>query len=175
MDHSHYPDSYIEGILNEVKTIAMVGSSGRDVRPSYFAMQYLQQKGYRVIPVNPTMSGQLLLGETVYGSLSEIPDPVDMVDIFRRSEEALAIAEETLAMDPRPKVLWMQLTVENPDAAALAEAAGMKVVMDRCPKIEYGRLSGEISWMGVNSRTISSKRPILRPGYQKLGLRKSQT
>jgi predicted CoA-binding protein len=158
MIHDGYPDSYIRGILNTVKTIAMVGISPKDNRPSYFAFKYLLERGYRMIPVNPGQAGKEILGQKVYAKLSEIPEPVDMVDIFRASQFVMPVVEEALALKPKPQVIWMQLSVRNDEAASVAEAAGIKVVMDRCPKIEYGRLSSEISWMGINSRTLSSKR-----------------
>lgn len=171
MDHDSYPDSYIRGILNTVKTIAMVGFSPKESRPSYFVFKYLLERGYRVIPVNPGQAGKEVLGQKIYASLNDIPEPVDMVDIFRASENVPPIVDEAIALKPRPQVIWMQLTVRNDDAARRAEDAGMKVVMNRCPKIEYGRLSSEISWMGVNSRTISAKRPqILGNGVQRMGL-----
>jgi len=157
MDHERYDDSYLRGILREVKTIAMVGASPNWNRPSYFAMTYLQGKGYRVIPVNPGVAGQQILNETVYARLADVPQPVDMVDIFRNSEAAAGIVDEALALPARPKVIWMQLGVRNDAAAAKAEAAGIRVVMNRCPKIEWARLNGELSWMGTSSRVISSK------------------
>lgn len=171
MTHDSYPDAYIRGILDDVKTIAMVGASAKPVRPSYFAMKYLLDKGYEVIPVNPGQAGNDILGRRVYGSLSEIPGAVDMVDIFRASDAAPKIVEEALTLEPLPKVIWMQLGVRNDEAARLAEAAGLEVVMNRCPKIEYGRLSGEIAWSGVNTRMVSSKKPVMRTGYQHWGLR----
>jgi predicted CoA-binding protein len=171
MNHDNYPDSYIRGILNTVKTIAMVGISPKDNRPSYFAFKYLKERGYRMIPVNPGQAGKEILGEKVYAKLADIPVPVDMVDIFRSSKYAAGIVDEALALQPRPTVIWMQLTVRDDAAAATAEAAGLKVVMNRCPKIEYGRLSSEISWMGVNSRTLSSKRAkISGTGVQRMSL-----
>ena len=171
MNHDRYPDSYIRGILNRVKTIAMVGISPKDNRPSYFAFKYLLQRGYRMIPVNPGHAGKRILGQKVYAKLADIPEPVDMVDIFRASKDVLPIAREALALNPKPQVIWMQLSIRNDEAAALAEAAGVKVVMNRCPKIEYGRLSSEISWMGINSRTLSSKRAQrLGTGVQRMGL-----
>ena len=174
MNHDTYPDSYIRGILNTVKTIAMVGISPKDNRPSYFAFKYLLERGYRMIPVNPGQAGKELLGQKFYARLADITEPVDMVDVFRASEFAPGIVDEALAMNPRPSVIWMQLTVRNDEAAAKAEAAGLKVVMNRCPKIEYGRLSSEIGWIGVNSRTLSSKRaPLLGKGVQRMSLNRS--
>ena len=159
MNHDVYSDAYIRDILVSNRTIAMVGASSNTSRPSYFAMKYLQAKGFRIIPVNPGHAGHELLGETVYASLADIKEPVDIVDIFRNSEAALGISKEAIKMGAR--VVWMQLGVRNDEAAKLAEDAGLKVVMNRCPKIEYGRLSGELSWAGVNSRRLSAKRPML--------------
>jgi predicted CoA-binding protein len=164
MGHEQYSDDYIRGILDSVKVIAMVGASANNIRPSYFAMKYLIEKGYRVIPVNPGQAGKEILGQACYANLADIPEPIDMVDIFRASEAAEAIVDEALRLDPRPKVIWMQLGVRNDAAAAKAETAGLKVVMNRCPKIEYGRLSGEIGWMGVNRNSVSSRRPTLAGG-----------
>jgi predicted CoA-binding protein len=170
MNHDRYPDSYIRGILDAVESVAIVGASHKDVRPSYFVARYLLDKGYRVFPINPGLAGKTVLGQTVYGRLADVPEPIDMVDIFRSSEYAPRIVDEALALDPRPKVIWMQLGVRSDEAAARAEAAGLQVVMNRCPKIEYGRLSGEIGWAGVNSRILSSKKPVLRAGFQHRGL-----
>ncbi|MCI0431498.1 MAG: CoA-binding protein [Rhodospirillales bacterium] len=158
MDHEHYPDALLRRILREVKTIAMVGASPDWNRPSYFAMKYLQIKGYRVIPVNPKAAGQEILGERVYASLRDVPEKVDMVDIFRTAAAVPPIAEEAIAIGA--KVVWMQLGVRHDAAARRAEAAGLTVIMNRCPKIEYGRLNRELSWGGVNSRIISSKRRL---------------
>jgi predicted CoA-binding protein len=143
----------------------MVGASATGNRPSYFAMKYLLGKGFRVVPVNPGLAGQTLLGQKVYGSLADVPPPVHIVDIFRNSEAALAVTREAIALKDRLgiKVIWMQLGVRNDQAAREAEAAGLAVVMNRCPKIEYGRLSGEIGWAGVNTGLISSVRPKLAP------------
>ena len=154
--HDSYADGLIRAILRRVRTIAMVGASARWNRPSYFAMKYLQEKGYRVVPVNPREAGGSILGETAYADLADIPDPVDMVQVFRRADAMMPIAEQAVAIGA--KVLWMQLGVRNDRAAALAERAGLRVVMNRCPKIEYGRLSGEIGWLGVNTRVVSSRR-----------------
>ena len=171
MNHDNYPNDYIRGILQNTKTIALVGASQNPARPSWIVTKYLLERDYHVIPVNPGLAGGELLGQKVYGRLSEIPFPIDMVEIFRNSEAAGPITDEALALDPLPKVIWMQLSVRNDAAAEKAEARGVKVVMDRCPKIEFGRLSGEISWQGVNSRMLSSKRPVLSgKGFQKLSI-----
>ena len=156
VENDNYRDSYIRKILREVKTIAMVGASPNWNRPSFFAMKYLQQKGYRVIPVNPVAHGQTILGEPVFKSLADIREKVDMVDVFRKAEECIGYAEEAVRIGA--KVLWLQLGVRNDEAARIAEDAGLKVVMNRCPKIEYARLSGELGWNGINSGVISSKR-----------------
>lgn len=157
-----YSDAYILDILKSTRTIAVVGASTNWNRPSYFAMKYLQEKGYRTIPVNPAAAGQVILGETVYANLKEIPIPIDMVDCFRNSDAILPIAEDAIAIGA--KILWMQLGVVNAEAAAKAAKAGLKVVMNRCPKIEFGRLSREIGWMGVATGVISSKRQPLISG-----------
>jgi predicted CoA-binding protein len=171
MNHDSYPDSYIRGILNTVKTIAMVGISPKENRPSYFAFKYLLERGYHMIPVNPGQAGKEILGQKVYANLTEVPEPIDMVDVFRASQFVMPVVEEAIRLSPKPQVMWMQLSVRNAEAAEAAEAAGMKVVMDRCPKIEYGRLSSEISWMGINSRTLSSKRAQnYGGGFQRMGL-----
>jgi uncharacterized protein len=172
MNHDSYPDSYIRGILNTVKTIAMVGASEKENRPSYFAFKYLLERGYHMIPVNPGHDGHEMLGQRIYARLADIPEPIDMVDIFRGSQYALGIVQEALALNPQPSVIWMQLSVRNDEAAALAETNGMKVVMNRCPKIEYGRLSSEIAWMGVNTRTISSKKGSIG-GVQRMTLNRT--
>ncbi|MGI9351864.1 MAG: CoA-binding protein [Rhizobiaceae bacterium] len=167
MDHDWYSDRYIRSILNQVKTIAVVGASANNVRPSYFVVKYLLSKGYDVIPVNPGRAGSEIAGALCYGSLADIPRPIDMVEIFRNSNAALGMVEELIQLDPLPKVVWMQLQVRNDTAAKLAEEMGIKVVMNRCPKIEYARLCGEIGWVGVNSGVISSKRPKLQSGFQR--------
>jgi uncharacterized protein len=172
MNHENYSPDYIRGILRDVKTIALVGASANVVRPSYLVMKYLIDKGYTVIPVNPGLAGQELLGQKVYATLAEIPVSIDMIDIFRNSEAAFAITTEALALHDKPKVIWMQLTVQNDEAAAKAEADGVRVVMNRCPKMEYGKLSGEWAWVGGNSGVISSKRQSLHESgrLQSLGL-----
>ena len=171
MNHDSYDDSYISGILDGVKTIAMAGASANDVRPSYFVMKYLLNKGFSVIPVNPGQAGGQILGQDVYAKLSDIPVAIDMVDVFRNSSAIPGIVEEVLALDPLPKVVWMQLGVRHDEAAVRLEEKGIQVVMNRCPKIEYGRLSGEIGWTGVNSGVLSSKRPVMRQGFQSFGIR----
>ena len=138
MNHDAYTDAYLRSILGAVKTIAMVGASPHGNRPSHVVMKFLQEKGYRVIPVNPQAAGQTILGETVYADLADVPDKIDMVDIFRRSDAAGALVED--AIRAGAKVVWMQLGVRNDAAAARAEAAGLKVVMNRCPELEYSRL-----------------------------------
>ncbi len=158
--HLHYDDALLLGILKGVRTIAMVGASPNWVRPSNFAMKYLQGKGYRVIPVNPDEAGGKILGETAYARLSDIPGQIDMVDVFRSSDGAGAVADEDIeaAKEKGIKVVWMQLGVRDDAAAERLEDAGLTVVMNRCPKIEYGRLFGELGWSGVNTGIISSKR-----------------
>lgn len=167
MTHDAYPDSLIRDILKTTKRIALVGASANEARPSWIVTKYLIDRGYDVVPVNPGLAGQRLLGRTVYGSLKEVPGPIDMVEIFRNSDAAGPITDEALALDPLPKVIWMQLSVRNDEAAARAEAKGVTVIMNRCPKIEYGRLSGEIGWQGINSRILSAKKPVLGKGFQK--------
>jgi len=159
-----YDDDHIRKVLEDTKTIAVVGASANPVRPSYFVVKYLLGKGYRVFPVNPGVAGKEILGQTVYASLADIPEPVDMVDIFRPSDAALGVTKE--AIDIGAKTVWMQLTVFNAKAAKLARKAGLTVIMNRCPKIEYGRLSGEIGWVGVNSGVVSAKRGKLMRGMQ---------
>lgn len=170
MTHDSYPDAYIRDILVRHRVIAMVGASPNPSRPSYFAMKYLLTKGFEVIPVNPGHAGKTILDQRVFGTLGDIDRPVDIVDIFRNSDAALPIVRDAIRIGA--KVVWMQLGVRNDAAAQLAENAGLKVVMNRCPKIEYGRLSGEIGWAGVNSRMLSSKRPLLgTKGGQQRALR----
>ena len=157
LDPIPYTDAKLRRILSSVRTIAMVGASSNWNRPSYFVMKYLQGKGYRVIPVNPGNAGKQQLGETIYASLRDIPDPVDMVDVFRASDQVEPIIDDAIAIGA--KVVWMQLGVRNDAAAAKGEAAGIEVIMNRCPKIEYGRLGGELSWSGVNSGIIRNSAP----------------
>ena len=157
LDPIPYSDAQLRSILQRVKTIAMVGASSNWNRPSYFVMKYLQGKGYRVIPVNPGNAGQTLLGEKVYASLRDIPEPVDMVDMFRPARDAPAVVDDAIAIGA--KVVWMQLGIRNDAAAATAEKAGIETVMNRCPKIEFGRLGGELSWSGVNTGIIRNRPP----------------
>jgi predicted CoA-binding protein len=174
MDHDNYSDAYIRGILNTVRTIAVIGISPKDTRPSYFVFKYLLERGYRMIPVNPGQAGQDLLGQKVYAKLADVLEPIDMVDIFRAPRYAQAIVEEALALVPRPSVIWMLLGIRNDEAARLAETNGLKVVMNRCPKIEYGRLSSEIGWMGVNTRILSARKPqLLGSGIQRRSLNRA--
>jgi predicted CoA-binding protein len=173
-NHDNYDPDYIRGILDSVKTVAIVGASANEVRPSFFVTKYMIDKGYTVYPLNPGIAGQEILGRPVYASLADVPEPIDMVDIFRNSEATAGVVDEALALDPLPKVIWMQLTVRHDEAAAKAEAAGIKVVMNRCPKIEYGKLSGEWNWVGGNSGVLSSKKQSMHGSgkMQSLGIRK---
>lgn len=172
MDHDHYSAEHIRNILRSVETIALVGASAKEVRPSHLVMKYMLGKGYRVIPVNPGFAGKEILGQKAYAALKDIPEPVDMVDIFKNSEAAGAIVDEALTLTPLPKVIWMQLTVRNDAAALKAEARGVQVVMNRCPKMEYGKLSGEWGWVGGASGIISSRRTRMHESgkVQSLGL-----
>jgi hypothetical protein len=172
--HARYSDAQIRAILNTTRTIALVGASANPARPSWIVLKYLLDRGYAVTPVNPGLAAQDLLGRRVAGSLAEVQaalgdQPIDMVEIFRNSAAAGPLVDEALALAPLPKVIWMQLGVRDDAAAARAEAQGVTVIMNRCPKIEYGRLSGEIGWTGVNSRILSARKPVLAArGVQKL-------
>jgi uncharacterized protein len=163
VNHDRYSDAYIAGILAESRTIAMVGASATANRPSSFAMKYLLGKGYAVLPINPGLAGGEIQRQRVHAALAELTGPVDIVDIFRNPEAAHEVVREAIALKDKLaiKVIWMQLGVRNDAAAAEAEAAGLKVVMNRCIKIEYGRLSGEIGWAGVNVGILSAQRPLL--------------
>lgn len=165
-----YPESRIRAILSQVKRIAMVGASNNPARPSYLVLKYLSERGYEMLPVNPGLAGGEIHGRPVFADLADIPGPIDMVDIFRNSEAAGDIVDRALALTPLPRVIWMQLGVRNPEAAERARARGVEVVMNRCPKIEYGRLSGEIGWHGVNSRVISARKTTSGSGFQRLTL-----
>lgn len=155
-----YDDDLIKRVLKETRTIAMAGASPNWVRPSNFAMKYMLGKGYQVHPINPGHAGKEIWDQEVYASLADVPAPVDMLDVFRNSKAAGALIDEAIALkdEKQIKIVWLQLGVVNHDAAARAETAGLTVIMDRCPKIEYGRLFGELGWAGVDSGVISSKR-----------------
>ena len=171
MEHDFYQLDYIRGILKSVQRIAIAGASDNPAKPSFLVQKYLAERGYEIFPVNPGKAGQKFHGREVFARLADVPKPIDMVDIFRASAFAGGLVDEALNLDPLPKVIWMQLSVRDDAAAARAEAMGVQVVMNRCPKIEYGRISGEISWNGVNSRILSSKKPVLSVGgFQKLRL-----
>jgi predicted CoA-binding protein len=162
MQHEDYSDAYLREILLETRTIAMVGASDNWKRPSYFVMKYLQGKGFRVLPLNPKLAagGGEVLGEPAWAGLAEAPGPFEMVDVFRNSEAAGEVVDQAieLAAEKGIRSIWMQLGVRNDDAAARAEAAGLKVVMNRCPKIEWSRLHLELAWSGVNTEVISARR-----------------
>lgn len=172
--HARYPDVRIRAILNDTRTIALVGASANPARPSWIVLKYLLARGYAVIPVNPGLAGQDLLGRRVAATLAEAQaslggQAIDMVEIFRNSAAAGPLVDEALALSPLPRIIWMQLGVRDDAAAARAEAQGLTVIMNRCPKIEYGRLSGEIGWTGVNSRILTARKPVLAAkGVQKL-------
>ncbi len=172
MDHDNYPPDYLRNILNSIRTVALVGASNNPVRPSFFVLKYLIDKGYELYPVNPGLAGKEILGRPVFADLKSVPVAIDMVDIFRNSEAALAITREALVLDPLPKVIWMQLSVRNDEAARLAEARGVAVVMNRCPKMEYGKLSGEWAWVGGNPGLVSSRRQTRHASgrFQSLGI-----
>jgi uncharacterized protein len=170
MNHDRYSDDYIHGILSGVKAVALVGVSTNPARASNFVLRYLLQKNYRAYAVNPLYAGETVAGQTIHASLADVPEPIDMVEIFRRADAVPAVVDEVLALEPRPKVIWMQLGVRHEEAAAKAEAAGLDVVMNRCAKIEYGRMSGEIAWFGVNTQRISSRKPVMSKTPQALDL-----
>jgi len=172
VNHDTYLDEYIRGVLARVKTIAMVGASANTARPSYFVLKYLSERGFTMLPINPGLAGQTIHGLPVYASLADAPQPIDMVDVFRRSDAVGEVVDAALALATPPKVIWMQLGVRDDAAAARAEARGVSVVMNRCPKIEYGRLSGEIGWTGVNTRILSAKKPVAGAGFQRLSIDK---
>ncbi|MDE0942717.1 MAG: CoA-binding protein [Alphaproteobacteria bacterium] len=159
IDQLHYTDATLRNVLSTVRTIAMVGASGDWKRPSFFAMKYLQRRGYRMIPVNPGRAGTEILGETVYATLADVPGNIDMVDVFRANDAVPGLAEETIALvaEKQIKVFWLQLGIRDDAAARMLEEAGVQVIMDRCPKIEFARLAGELSWAGVNSGIVTSK------------------
>jgi predicted CoA-binding protein len=165
-----YPDALLRAILTRTRTIACVGVSRNQVRPSFYVARYLALKGFRVIPVNPAYAGETLLGETVLPDLASLPDGVAMVDIFRRSSEAGAVVDAALAhlLGRGLETIWMQIGVTDAAAAARAEAAGLTVIMNRCPKIEYMRLFGELGWQGINTAVLTSRRRPLTRAVRKL-------
>ena len=166
--HDNYSDDMIRRILRSTKSIALVGASSNPARPSYIVLKYLKERGYQMFAVNPGLAGHTILDVPVLASLKDVPQPVDMVEIFRNSEAAGPLTDEALSLPVLPKTIWMQLSVRNDEAARRAEAKGVEVVMNRCPKIEYGRISGEIGWQGINSRIMSAKKPVLAAkGFQK--------
>ena len=156
-----YEDHYIRNILDNTKTIAMIGLSSSWQRPSYFVAKYLLDRGYKVYPVNPREAGKKILNQKVYSSVSEINENIDMVDIFRKSNDVDLIIDDIIKI--KPSTIWMQIGVINFKAAKLAKINKIDVVMNKCPKIEYGRLSGELSWAGINSGVFHNKRRIIRP------------
>ena len=160
-----YTDAFLRELFRDTRTIAIVGASPQWVRPSNFAMKYMQGKGFRMIPVNPREAGGEILGERVYGSLADVPPPVQMVDVFRASAAAGAVVDEAIALKDRLGLhaVWLQLGVRDDGAAERARAAGLRVVMDRCVKIEYARLFGGLNWFGVNTKVISARRPRWLP------------
>lgn len=172
MNHDSYGEEYIRTILGTVRVIALVGVSLSEVRASNIVMKYLLGKGYDVYPVSPVLKGMTIHGREVFASLKEVPVAIDMVDIFRNSQAAATVVEEALTLNPLPRVIWMQLSVRNDGAAERAEAKGIKVVMNRCPKMEYAKLSGEYAWVGGTSGILSSRRQRLHESgkIQSLGI-----
>ena len=170
--HDSYDEALIGDVLSEVKTIAVLGASANPVRPSFFVVKYMIDKGYDVWPVNPGQAGKPICGAMTYSGLPDLPATPDMIDIFRAPDAIPAITDEILTMAPLPKIVWTQLGIRHDESAARLEAAGIRVIMNRCPKIEYARLSGEIGWNGVNSRVLSSKKPVAGRKVQSLGIRR---
>ena len=170
MSRLHYDDAHVAGVLRSVKTIAVIGASANPVRPSFFVTKYLVAKGYTVWPVNPGRAGGEIADLPAFETLADCPDVPDMVDVFRRADALPGIADEIEALPRLPKVVWLQLGIRDDAFAARMEGQGVTVIQDRCPKIEYARLSGEIGWMGFNRRTVSARRPILSKGFQHYGL-----
>ncbi|MEE9375718.1 MAG: CoA-binding protein [Rhizobiaceae bacterium] len=169
-EHDHYTDEKIRSVLKSVKSIAIIGASGNQVRPSYFVAKYMAAKGYHLFPINPGHAGKEIAGAMTYACLAELPQQVDMVDIFRKPEALPQIVKEIMAMGTLPKVVWLQLGIRDDAIANALEMAGITVIQNRCPKIEYARLCGEIAWTGFNRRTISSKKPKLSKGFQHYNL-----
>lgn len=169
-NHDAYADDHIRSILQSVKTVAIVGASANVNRPSYFVAKYLAAKGYEIFPINPGQAGKETAGAMTYASLADLPQPVDMIDIFRRAEAMPGIVNEIMRLPELPKVVWLQLGIRDDAIAAALEMAGVTVIQNRCPKIEYARLCGEIGWTGFNRRTISARKPKLAKGFQHFGL-----
>lgn len=169
-DHDTYSDAHIRGILQSVKSVAMIGASANTNRPSFFVAKYMIGKEYTLYPVNPGQAGKEIVGAMTYASLADLPGPVDMVDIFRNVDALPGIVGEIMRMPELPKVVWLQLGIRDDAIAAALEMAGITVIQNRCPKIEYARLCGEIGWTGFNRRTISSRKPKLSKGFQHYGL-----
>ncbi|MEL6735521.1 MAG: CoA-binding protein [Pseudomonadota bacterium] len=169
-DHNQYTDAHIRSVLTECKSIAIIGASANTVRPSNFVARYMIAKGYEVAPINPGQAGKPIAGAMAHASLADLPGPVDMVDVFRKTEALPGIVMEIMQMPELPKVVWFQLGIRDDAIAAALEMTGITVIQDRCPKIEYARLCGELAWNGVNRRTISAKKPKLKKGFQHLGL-----
>ncbi len=161
MDHDRYTDDHLRDVLTSVRSLAVVGLSPNWNRPSFFVAKYLQGKGYRILPVNPAAAGQTILGAPCVASLADLTEVPDMVDVFRNSEAAGPIADEAIRIGA--KVLWMQIGVRNDAAAARAEVAGLRVIMNRCPKIEYSRLFGELGWQGIDTGIVTTKRRSVKP------------
>jgi len=153
----NYTDRFLKDVLQRAKRVAIVGLSSKETRPSYFVGRYLKLRGYEILPVNPAYVGQDFMGASYVAGLADLPDDTDFLDIFRRSEDVLPIVEEALERLPKLQTIWMQIGVVHEDAAALARARGVDVVMNRCPKIEYQRLFGELRRGGFNTGVISSK------------------
>lgn len=171
--HDTYPDAHVQSILQSVKSIAIIGASANPVRPSYFVAKYMASKNYNLFPINPGQAGKPIAGAMTYTNLADLPGPVDMVDIFRKPDALPGIVGEIMQMPELPKVVWLQLGIRDDAIASALEMAGIAVIQNRCPKIEYARLCGEIGWVGFNRGTISSKKPKLTKGYQHFGLRGS--
>lgn len=171
-DHETYTDEHIRDVLQSVKSVAIVGASANTNRPSFFVAKYLVAKGYDIFPINPGQAGKEIAEAMTYASLADLPQPVDTVDIFRRTEALPGIVGEIMQMPELPKVVWMQLGIRDDAVAAALEMAGITVIQNRCPKIEYARLCGEIGWTGFNRRTISARKPKLSKGFQHFGLSK---
>ena len=169
-DHDAYADEFLRDVLRRVKSIAIVGASANERRPSYFVTRYMVSKGYTVLPINPGRAGGEIAGLPAFATLADLPHPVDMVDVFRKPDALPDVARDVLAMPVLPDIVWFQLGIRDDAVAGVLETAGITVVQDRCPKIEYARLCGEIGWTGFNRRTISARKPRLSAGYQHFGL-----